>query len=196
MRLSLNQKEGQVRWWQRKIKSMLSSLMQPQFASSTFYVWELVLGVCIVSVVNPFLKISWFFKTSMWAEGWTNRNAAEERFCWIFWGGDGEATGRGLGYRALPKGGKVRPEWRSVGARGMERSGKRPCDEPASRENLSAQPQGWPSMVHSFKYFPEGWLWPAAVPGGRDTEVARQSSCCSGSSLHKDQCSDCQQGEV
>lgn len=44
--------------------------------------------------------------------------------------------------------------------------------------------------------FSEGRLWPAAVLGGRDTEGARQASCCTSSALHKDQCSNCQKGEV
>ena len=93
---------------------------------------------------------------SMWAESWMNRNGADEWLCWMCWGSDGEATKRGLGCRALRRGGKVRPEWRSARC---QRAGEIWTKAMwwTARETLPAQPWGWPSMVRSFEYFQRGY---------------------------------------
>lgn len=80
------------------------------------------------------------------------------------------------------------------GCQRLEISGQRPCDELLGRMYpLSSGVTEHGLFIHILL---EGLLWPATVPGARDTKMSRQSSHCTGGALRKDQCSNCQKGEV
>lgn len=130
--------------------------MQPQFASSTYYIWDTVLSDCVASVVNPFLFIQLVLQNEHVGRKLNQQNGAEERLYSMCWGRDGEATGRevwgtepcaGEENWGLNEGLGGARDWRY-----LDKGHVMSCWEECIRSA-----QGWLSMVYLFTYFWRGY---------------------------------------